>query len=125
MPFSYITEGLVNELDLLEPYGKDNPKALFGQSNLSIVKINFMGKDNQFGKIIFQDGTGFRIEAVDFKINSFIESIKKWFGEQECDKMLNGQPNNIKINVAYHPELNYYNGKTKIQIRPDRYQKTE
>ena len=125
MPFSYITEGLVNELDLLEPYGKDNPKALFGQSNLSIVKINFMGKDNQFGKIIFQDRTGFRIEAVDFKINSFIESIKKWFGEQECDKMLNGQPNNIKINVAYHPELNYYNGKTKIQIRPDRYQKTE
>ncbi|MBQ9278910.1 MAG: single-stranded-DNA-specific exonuclease RecJ [Lachnospiraceae bacterium] len=125
MPFSYISEELVNELDLLEPYGKDNQKALFGQAGLRVVKIKFMGNDNQYGRITLQDKEGFRIEAVDFKINSFIENIKLWFGEQECDKMLKGQPNNVKINVAYHPELNYYNGNTKIQIRPDRYQKAD
>ncbi len=123
MPFSYITPKLINELELLEPYGKDNPKALFGQGNLSVVRLRFMGKDNQFGRITLQDERGFRAEAVDFRINSFVENIKMWFGEQECDKMLRGQPNNIKINVAYHPELNYYNGNTYIQIRPDRYQK--
>lgn len=125
MPFSYITPKLINELELLEPFGKDNPKALFGQSKLGVIRIRFMGKDNQFGRITLQDENGFRTEAVDFRINNFIESIKLWFGEQECDKMLRGQPNNIKINVAYHPELNYYNGNTYIQIRPDRYQKSE
>ena len=125
MPFSYITEKLINELDLLEPFGKDNPKALFAQGGLSVVKLKFMGKDNQFGRITLQDKDGFRIEAVDFRINSFLESIKMWFGEQECDKMVKGQPNNIRINVAYHPELNYFNGKTTIQIRPDRYQKAD
>ncbi len=125
MPFSYISPKLINELEMLEPYGKDNPKALFGQGNLSVVRLRFMGKDNQFGRITLQDESGFRVDAVDFRINNFIESIKLWFGEQECDKMLRGQPNNIKINVAYHPELNYYNGNTYIQIRPDRYQKSE
>ncbi len=123
MPFSYITEELIKELDLLEPYGKDNPRALFGQAGLGVVNIRFMGEKNQFGRLTLQDKNGFRINAVDFDINSFIESIKMWFGEQECDKMLKGQPNNVKINVAYHPELNYYNGKTYIQIRPERYQK--
>ena len=125
MPFSYITEKLINELDLLEPFGKDNPKALFAQGGLSVVKLKFMGKDNQFGRITLQDKDGFRIEAVDFRINSFLESIKMWFGEQECDKMVKGQPNNIRINVAYHPELNYFKGKTTIQIRPERYQKAD
>ena len=123
MPFSYISEELINQLNLLEPYGKDNPKALFAQPGLSVVKLKFMGKDNQFGRITFQDKDGFRIEAVDFRINSFLENIKLWFGEQECDRMVKGQPNNIRLNVAYHPELNDYNGKISIQIRPDRYQK--
>ncbi len=123
MPFSYISEELINQLNLLEPYGKDNPKALFAQPGLSVVRLKFMGKDNQYGRITFQDKDGFRIEAVDFHINSFLERIKMWFGEQECDRMVKGQPNNIRLNVAYHPELNDYNGKTSIQIRPDRYQK--
>ena len=125
MPFSYITEKLINELDLLEPYGKDNPKALFAQSGVSIVEIKFRGKDNAVGAITLQDKEGFRIKAIDFHINSLLESIKMWFGEQECDKMLKGQPNNVRINVAYHPQINSFNGKTSIEITPTNYQKTE
>ncbi|MBR1815177.1 MAG: single-stranded-DNA-specific exonuclease RecJ [Lachnospiraceae bacterium] len=123
MPFSYISEKLINDLDKLEPFGNGNQKPLFAQSNLSVINLRLMGKDSQFGRLTLQDESGNRIEAMDFRINYFIESIKMWFGEQECDKMLNGQPNSIRINVAYHPSINVYNGRTYLQIRPDRYQK--
>ena len=123
MPFSYISEKLINDLDKLEPFGNGNQKPLFDQSNLSVINLRLMGKDSQFGRLTLQDESGNRIEAMDFRINYFIESIKMWFGEQECDKMLNGQPNSIRINVAYHPSINVYNGRTYLQIRPDRYQK--
>ena len=123
MPFSYISEKLINDLDKLEPFGNGNSKPLFAQSNLSVINLRLMGKDSQFGRLTLQDESGNRIEAMDFRINNFIESIKMWFGEKECDKMLNGQPNSIRINVAYHPSINVYNGRTYLQIRPDRYQK--
>ena len=29
MPFSYLTEGLLEEMNLLEPFGKGNPKPVF------------------------------------------------------------------------------------------------
>ncbi|MBQ9608493.1 MAG: single-stranded-DNA-specific exonuclease RecJ [Lachnospiraceae bacterium] len=123
MPFSYISEKLINDLDKLEPFGNGNSKPLFAQSNVSVVGLRLMGKDGQFGRLTLQDETGNRIEAMDFRINNFIESIKLWFGEQECDRMLDGQPNNIRINIAYHPVINVYNGRNYIQLRPDRYQK--
>jgi len=124
MPVSYITLKLVEQLQLLEPFGKGNEKPMFGQSNLGIKSVSFMGKENQYVKIYFQNEEGYVIEGVDFNGKSFIECIKMWFGDEECDKILKGVPNKVKLDVAYYPLINQYGGKKTIQIQPYMYQRT-
>ena len=45
LPFPYITEQLVNELELLEPFGKGNPKPLFAERNLRVISPRIFGKN--------------------------------------------------------------------------------
>ncbi len=123
VPFSYLTTKLVKQLDLLEPYGTGNPKPVFAQANLRVKRVRFMGKEKQFIKLWLMDSEGRTFEAVDFDANSFINSIKMWFSEEECDKMIQGMPNKVLLDVTYYPELNEYNGMTTIQIMPTRYQR--
>lgn len=123
MPVSYISEKLIEDLDLLEPFGKGNEKPLFGQSNLAVKCAMKMGKNGQFVKIIFMTEQGFTIEAVDFNGNKFTDCIKMWFSEEECDKMFKGLSNDIRLDVAYYPDINEYMGRRTIQIKPVTYRK--
>lgn len=123
VPFSYLTTNLVKQLDCMEPYGTGNPKPVFAQANIKVKRVRFMGKDKQFIKLWLMDSEGRTFEAVDFDANSFINSIKMWFSEEECDKMIQGMPNKVLLDITYYPELNEYNGRTTIQIMPTRYQR--
>ncbi len=38
LPLDYISFSLVEDLKLLEPYGKGNPRPLFGEKNIKIKK---------------------------------------------------------------------------------------
>jgi single-stranded-DNA-specific exonuclease len=123
MPVSYISERLVRQMELLEPFGKGNDKPQFAQQNLTVKRVYKMGKDGRYLRIIFQDETGYTIEGIEFNGDKFANAIKKWFNEEECDKMLNGHETNIRLDVVYYPDINEYNGMTKLQIRPLSYQK--
>ena len=123
MPFNYITPKLIKELDLLEPFGNGNLKPVFAQANLRVKKVRFMGEQNQYIKIWFMDEGGKTIEAIDFDAKSFIESIKLWFTEEECDKMVEGMSNQVMLDITYYPDINEYNGRTTIQLKPTRYKK--
>lgn len=123
MPFSYITPELVKQLDMLEPFGTSNPKPVFAQANLKVKKARFMGSENQYIKLWFMDGDGRTIEAVDFDAKTFIDNIKMWFSDEECDKMLEGLPNDVLLDVIYYPDINEYMGRTSIQLKPSKYKK--
>lgn len=125
MPVSYITSRLVNELSLLEPFGKANEKPTFAQAGLGIKSARLFGAEGRFIRIYFQDSTGYVIEGIDFNANKFLECIKMWFSDEECDKMLSGLPNNIKLDVAYYPDINEYNGRCTLQIKPVLYRKSQ
>lgn len=123
MPFSYASPKLVKQLELLEPYGNGNPKPLFAQKNLRVKRARFMGQNNQYIKIWFMDESGLTIEGVDFNAKSFIDNIKMWFSEEECDKILQGLPNDVILDIIYYPDINEYNGRVTVQIRPTNYRK--
>lgn len=125
MPISYISDRLIEQLSLLEPFGKGNEKPIFGQSGLGIKSAILMGKDKQYIKIFFQDDSGFVMQGVDFDANSFLNCIKMWFGDEECDRILSGMPNSVKLNVAYYPTINEFGGRKTIQIQPSLYNKTQ
>ncbi len=124
MPMDYITPKLVQDLKLLEPFGKGNEKPVFGQSALGIKEARLIGKEGKILKILFQDSNGYITEGIDFNGNKLLDCIKMWFTDEECDKMLKGLPNNIKLDVAYYPDINEYNGRQRIQVKPVLYKKS-
>ena len=125
MPISYITTDLISQFDVLEPFGNGNPKPIFAQAGLSVKSARFMGKENQYIKFVFQDDQGYTVEGIDFNAKSIIECIKMWFSDEECDKMLRGLPNRVKLDVAYYPSINEYMGRKTVQIQPSRYRKSQ
>ncbi len=124
MPMSYITPKLVEDLHLLEPFGCGNEKPVFGQAGIKIKRAKFVGSEQQYIRIIFQDSEGYCTEGIDFHANNFITCIKLWFHEEECDKMLKGLPNNIILDVAYYPDVNVYGGHETVQVKPLMYRKS-
>ena len=125
MPVSYITIPLVEQLKLLEPFGKGNEKPLFAQAGLGIKRACVFGKESQYIRIYFQDKDGYTIEVVYFNGNMFQDCIKMWFSDEECDKMLKGLPNRISLDVAYYPDINEYGGRRTLQIKPVMYKKSD
>ena len=66
LPFPYITEELITELELLEPFGKGNPKPLFAERNLRVISPRIFGKNRNVLKCRLQDEQGNQMEAVYF-----------------------------------------------------------
>src|SRR5699024_1263548 len=66
LPFPYITEELIRELELLEPFGKGNQKPLFAERNLRVVSPRIFGKNRNVLKCRLEDMQGNQMEAVYF-----------------------------------------------------------
>lgn len=123
MPFSYITQKLVNELSVLEPFGKGNEKPVFAQSGVRVKKAVIMGRNKNVLRFSLAMDNGGIIEAVDFTPDVIISNIKEWFGQSECDKMFKGLSNNVVLDIAYYPNINEFAGRASIQIMPLAYRK--
>mgnify|MGYP004531648347 FL=1 len=101
MPVSYINKELVNEISLLEPFGKGNTKPLFAQKGLHVLSSRVLGKNRNVAKLQLSDNTGCVVEAV-------------YFGE--ADEFVNTVKESSSISVTYYPEINRYQGRENLQI---------
>ena len=100
MPVSYVTRPLIDQLRLLEPFGKANPKPVFAQKNLSCRNMRIVGKNRSVVRMTAEDENGYQIEAVYFgDAEAFIERAAA-----------------SPIHVIYYPEINRWQGLEKLQI---------
>lgn len=125
MPIGYITIPLLEDFEKLGPFGTGNPNPIFAQKHLRVAKASLFGKEQSFIRLNLASDSGDTVEAVDFDAKSFLDSIKMWFGEEECDKMLRGVPSKVFLDVAYRPSINEYRGRRSIQLLPEDYSKSE
>lgn len=101
MPLEYISEPLINELELLEPYGQGNEKPLFAQKGLHIRSIRVLGKNRNAVKFSLAADQGAPMDALLFADgDSFLEELG----------------NNRVLDVIYYPSVNEYNGNKSLQI---------
>lgn len=100
MPVSYITRKLVEQLSLLEPFGKGNTKPLFAQKGLRALNLRILGKNRNVAKLKLMDDTGTAIDAV-------------YFGEAE--EFAGFISVHETISVTYYPEVNRYQGRETLQ----------
>lgn len=117
MPFEYVTQEFVKELKKLEPFGKGNEKPVFAEKNLSIVRIQVIGKNQDSLKLGLKNERGFYMTALLFRqAQNFLEEIKEQFGGEELRKCRIGLDNQIRISVIYYPQVNEYRGNVETQI---------
>ncbi|MBQ8040116.1 MAG: single-stranded-DNA-specific exonuclease RecJ [Lachnospiraceae bacterium] len=100
MPISYVTENLIHQLELLEPFGTGNPKPVFAQKGITVLSEKRFGKEKNVGKYRISDGYDER-EMVYF---GDLDAFSEFYKSQGT------------ISIAYYPTINEYRNEKKIQI---------
>lgn len=109
MPLSYVTEKLIDQLALLEPYGAGNPKPLFADKGLMILSVKEMGKSGDMCRLSVSDVSGCRYELVMFKgYKDLLYQAKEVKG---CDS-----PVGLTMDVIYTPAVNEFRGHRNLQF---------
>ena len=109
-----ITEGFLEKLQTLEPFGKANTKPVFAEKNLLITRITLLGKEKNHVKLVFDIngqfmealyffGTGILMNLVE-KEYGLLGSLEKTLKDRRCD-------------ILFYPDLNTYQGFSKVQLK--------
>lgn len=108
LPFAYVTEQLVEELKLLEPFGNGNSKPSFAQKGLRIRRLDTVGRTGQTVRLTLLDDSGRAIEAVMFSGGEELKARLREKYEGRLDQAL--------LNVIYSVGINEYNGVRTLQM---------
>ena len=101
MPFGCVTEGLVKELELLEPFGKGNTKPVFAARDVTLLGARILGKNRNVLKLQVQDVNGCRIEAMLFHhADDFLGKLEEQYGKTEVEALLKGRGRQIRISMT-------------------------
>ena len=123
MPFSCVTEELLEELKLLEPFGKGNTKPVFAEKNVSIVSCRLIGKNRNMLRMRLCDGAGTDMDAVYFgDAVGFLEEVGERYGKTVRDHFFEDGYRRIRLSVTYYPGVNEYMGQKTMQIVVTHYQ---
>jgi len=116
LPFGLVTEQVIAELKLLEPFGVGNEKPLFAERNLKLNSARILGKNANVLKLMAENEYGKQFEVMYFgDIGEWEQEISEKFGRQVLDKLFQGRENEIRMNMIYYPELNEFRDKTTLQ----------
>lgn len=124
MPLDYISEGFIQELDLLEPFGKGNPKPVFAERHFHVLRASVIGKNRNVLKMYVCNDNGVRMEALYFgDIGAFDDYVEKVYGTDGKNRMYAGLSNPVDLAFTYYPSLNEYGGRRTLQIIVQNFQR--
>ena len=117
MPLSYITEGLIDSIDLLAPFGTGNSKPLFALKNIPVQKMAYMGKEGQYLRMSLETEKGETMTALMFRgVEDFERSVEEKYGEASWQGLFSGNSNGVTMDIVYEPSINEFRGNRSIQI---------
>ena len=100
LPIQYAGEQIIKELELLEPFGKENDKPLFAATNVRVKSARVIGKNRNVLKTVLEDDKGSRLEGISF-------------GDVEAD--LHYIESKDTVCLLYYPEINEFQGRRTVQ----------
>lgn len=123
LPFSCVTERFIQELSLIEPFGKGNTKPVFAVRSAEVLSGRVLGKNRDTLKLRLKDASQTVIDALYFKhADELLGTLAKRYGRQAVEGMLMGQRTRMTLSVTYYPGLNEYMGRVTPQITITHYQ---
>lgn len=107
---------LIEEIDRLRPFGKDNPRPILGDRDLEIIFAKMIGKNKNVLKLKLLKNNK-TIDAILFSeaIDKYNYLLEK-FGENVMSQLENNIACNANIDIIYYPEINDFNNVKNIQL---------
>lgn len=94
----HLDEALVEDLQMLEPTGNDNPAPLFMTSNAHIADWRLVGRDENHLKLRLSRAGQPPLDAIGFNLGEWAGKLSE------------------RVDVAYELEINEWNGKRSLQL---------
>lgn len=117
LPLEYLNLHLIEELNVLEPFGKGNAKPVFGVRDAKITRAMLLGKDKNVLKLKLLTNNNITIDAMIFNdLENFESKIIEKYGNEGLDNLYNKSNNNIPMDFTFYPSINEWNGNKSIQI---------
>ena len=118
MPLKYADMELVREFEKLEPFGNGNSKPVFAQRDVVLLSGRIMGKNRNCGKYKITDESGRIYEMIYFgDMDKWHEALSSKYGAEAVDELYSSNTDgNMKVNVAYYPDINSYQGRESLQF---------
>lgn len=119
MPVDYITKELIAQLELLEPFGKDNEKPVFADQDLEICSLAILGKERNVVRLKLKSKYGAILEGVYFGDPENVrEAIETKYDCMTANKVLGGgRDTGVQLHFSYYPDINSYQGMESIQLK--------
>lgn len=103
LPFRWVTESLIEELELLEPFGKGNTRPVFAVRNVRVLESRVLGKNQNMLRAKLMDEEGTVMEGLYFR--------------EEMQQVLSDLQGKDRFHFLYYPEINEYRGRRQLQAR--------
>jgi len=123
LPFKYVSEKLINEWNILEPFGTGNDKPMFAKRSVTLKSLRVLGKNRNAVKMNLCDGGEIIYEGIHFgPADDFLDELREKFGDGIIDTLLeqNGRigdfANPLKMDIIYYPSINEYRDIRTIQF---------
>lgn len=98
--FNQVSEELVKEIELLQPFGHQNPEPLLGCRDTSVLESRGVGKNGAHLKLRLR-GEAVNFDGIGFNLGSYAGELAK---------------NEKTVNIAFLPAFNVYNGRRSVQL---------
>lgn len=119
MPIDYITMQLVEQLQLLEPFGKSNEKPVFADRNLVIESLRIFGKEGRVIKLRLRSASGRSMDGVYFGDSEDLRySLEEKYGKVVAEDTMAGRCiHNASLHFLYYPDIDDYYETPRLQLR--------
>lgn len=106
LPFSFVSEELIQQLECIAPCGMGNRTPLFAAKNVRVTNGRVLGKSRNTFKAVAEDDSGIKFDML-------------MFGDGDSlMQELNGRND---VLITFYPDINVYAGRRTIQLMVKNY----
>ena len=126
LPFAQVDECMMEELQLLEPCGKGNPKPVFAESGVRVLRLYSIGKTTRAIKMLLENAKQEKIVGLYFgDADGFDAYIAEQFSAESLERLYQGRETRVYLTLSFYPSINEYQGVKTPQIVVQHYKKTQ
>lgn len=118
LPFEDVTFSMLQEFELLEPFGKSNEKPSFALKDVQLINGRVIGKDKNMVRLTVKTQRSNRVfTAMLFRnFDVFEATILEKYGQEALTRLYEGTAEGVYMDFIFYPNVNEFNGNSTIQF---------